>query len=892
MQKELYLRRGTAWRAVSHALTSMAVVTVLWISVIEAKAAQTGRDYLLPGEGKGGFISLPASTESGSHSTTKSSGVSYRAFDGSSHQLLENRGKYVNVLIPQAYSAGVFFTDDHIAEMVDRLDMLYVLYTELLQGQPNGDGLLTIAFVPQTCGMGCGRVGARGFEVLSDPRNYEAIIRELDAGRLEPVLLHEMAHNFDIPSTFLHYLPDHPHAWTDMFEFFAPFRYSRVSSHDESPDDLYNSPVSAVWKTYVTEDSANWTNCVINAACGDLGLSANNLWAMLYYRVEALHGIDALLGSFEFLKDYAKTHAPPMTVEAKESVRILSLAEGAGVNIACYMDALKWPIEASLRNELEQKFGSSNEFCADRDGDGFNAVNGDCDDTNALRNIATTEIASNGIDEDCDELVDELHLIEATSGAGDDNFDRVVQTQLPFEVEGSSATIDDRDSFKFPLPATGRTRVTLCARGDFKGWVVATLADGSFLQADNWNSYQPAPGCISNTFDYGTVSNAGLVVIADSALGDYSLSVTPAIELLPDHSAFVQVVSKPSGGVKIQIEDSDELFSKLGADEIEIWISAAGVQLFEPFSTSLSVDLTASTAPALQDGQTYQARIRPRANGLPLAAFSAGHPFLYERGPSQLPTIDHRFSGAWFDPEHSGEGFIVEILDDGRVVVYWFTYQQDGSQRWMIGIGEIADNRIVINDLMDAHGGRFGEDFNPDDVVLKTIGSMTLNFLDCSTALVSYSVDNNGAHQNTSRLTRIYGHNCEGGDEEQDSGINGSWFDPSHSGEGFVVEQINSDEAVVFWFTYDDTGEQSWMFNVGSIEDGAIHVSDLLQPKGGHFGRSFDPDTVTHYQWGELNLDLDCSGGIASYTTTTEGYSSGSQSLVRLTRLAGSACTD
>ena len=29
-------------------------------------------------------------------------------------------------------------------------------------------------------------------------------------------------------------------------------------------------------------------------------------------------------------------------------------------------------------------------------------------------------------------------------------------------------------------------------------------------------------------------------------------------------------------------------------------------------------------------------------------------------------------SGSWYDPDHNGEGYVLEVLADGRVVVYWF----------------------------------------------------------------------------------------------------------------------------------------------------------------------------------------------------------------------------
>ena len=51
-------------------------------------------------------------------------------------------------------------------------------------------------------------------------------------------------------------------------------------------------------------------------------------------------------------------------------------------------------------------------------------------------------------------------------------------------------------------------------------------------------------------------------------------------------------------------------------------------------------------------------------------------------------------------------------------------------------------------------------------------------------------------------------------------------------------------------------------------------------------------DGVIYDEWGELTLELDCAGGSARYTVNIEGYSSGSQSLVPLTQLANSGCSD
>ena len=375
------------------------------------------RDYILPAETSGGLVlptrsTLQSSTPKASKTTAA---VSYRTFAGHSFELVEHRGLRVAVLLPATEPEGVYFTADHIEELLEQLDLLYSLYGEVTGAEPGGHGLLNIAFVPETCAPGCALLGSRGIEVLADEASYAAIIQELDAGQLAPLLLHEMAHNFDVLPGYLHYLPDHAHAWTDMFQYFVPYRYARMPDRDEGPEELFDSPVGALWKEYVRDSTATWAQCVAAAACPEL--PANGLWAMMYYRILDVYGSDALLNSFAFLADYARTHAPPATAGAKEDLRILSLGVGAGANIACAMDTLRWPLGSAVRSELQKRFGTQNPFCADSDGDGFNAFNGDCDDTRSGSHLLAAEIPGNGHDDDCDERVDEMSLAESSSGS-------------------------------------------------------------------------------------------------------------------------------------------------------------------------------------------------------------------------------------------------------------------------------------------------------------------------------------------------------------------------------------------------------------------------------------------------------------------------------------------
>lgn len=102
------------------------------------------------------------------------------------------------------------------------------------------------------------------------------------------------------------------------------------------------------------------------------------------------------------------------------------------------------------------------------------------------------------------------------------------------------------------------------------------------------------------------------------------------------------------------------------------------------------------------------------------------------------------FSGAWYDPERDGEGFVVEVLEDGRGLVYWFTYRPDDSrhQAWMIGDGEFSGQTLQIDNLIRPTGGRWGDNFDAGAVDLNHWGTLTLEFFDNGSGHVSWnSVD-------------------------------------------------------------------------------------------------------------------------------------------------------
>jgi len=120
-------------------------------------------------------------------------------------------------------------------------------------------------------------------------------------------------------------------------------------------------------------------------------------------------------------------------------------------------------------------------------------------------------------------------------------------------------------------------------------------------------------------------------------------------------------------------------------------------------------------------------------------------------------------SGAWFNPARDGEGFIIERIDQTRVLGYWFTYDTDGHQMWMLGIGELDGDGLQVHIPMErASGGRFGDAFDPEKVTLENWGDLSFLFGACDEASYSWEAPppfGSGGDQLT-RLTELKSLSC------------------------------------------------------------------------------------------------------------------------------------
>ena len=262
-----------------------------------------------------------------------------------------------------------------------------------------------------------------------------------------------------------------------------------------------------------------------------------------------------------------------------------------------------------------------------------------------------------------------------------------------------------------------------------------------------------------------------------------------------------------------------------------------------------------------------------------------------------IPKLHASFerSGSWFDPANDGEGFIIQYLNDDQAVIFWFTYDAEGAQRWFTGLGNQQGNALQFEELLITEGGVFGEAFDPAAIVRSPAGELSIIFSgegENETGIARYVVDGVEGQQDLIRATRTI-ETMAGGDSRVPR-KSGSWFDVSRDGEGFVIEILPDGRPLAYWFTYDLAGRQAWMVGIGqgSLAQGSM-MFDLQQPVGGRFGPDFNPADVVREDAGEVRLSLACEGGFARFSVTdTVDFSDLELDLSQLIGVGPNVCDD
>ena len=109
----------------------------------------------------------------------------------------------------------------------------------------------------------------------------------------------------------------------------------------------------------------------------------------------------------------------------------------------------------------------------------------------------------------------------------------------------------------------------------------------------------------------------------------------------------------------------------------------------------------------------------------------------------QAVDINSGMDGAWFDPNTSGQGFLIDAYPNPEggnfIFVAWFTYGQETASglRWLTAQGGFEGSTAEI-DVWETTGGSFDD---PQPIKNRLAGAMNIDFTDCSNALLTYVLD-------------------------------------------------------------------------------------------------------------------------------------------------------
>jgi len=249
-------------------------------------------------------------------------------------------------------------------------------------------------------------------------------------------------------------------------------------------------------------------------------------------------------------------------------------------------------------------------------------------------------------------------------------------------------------------------------------------------------------------------------------------------------------------------------------------------------------------------------------------------------------SINSGLTGAWYNPETSGQGQLIDLDPESQYMfLAWFTFTDGVSpnpneQHWFTAQGNYNGNTAQLV-LYETLGGQFDA---PQEVSTDPVGEVVLSFTDCETGQMDYTIETL-ALQGSIPLQRAIpgsGNSCEDIEASAfaiesidiNAGMDGAWYDPTAPGQGFLFDAyqntVGGNLIFVAWFTYgDDTvSGQRWLTAQGNII-GPVADIDISETTGGSFD---DPKAINTDKVGTMSIDFrDCSNAKLDYSLTDDG---------------------
>jgi hypothetical protein len=114
-----------------------------------------------------------------------------------------------------------------------------------------------------------------------------------------------------------------------------------------------------------------------------------------------------------------------------------------------------------------------------------------------------------------------------------------------------------------------------------------------------------------------------------------------------------------------------------------------------------------------------------------------------------------RWSGAWYEADKPGRGLFLQVQDDGRAFLVWFSFRPDGEPAWIIGEGHAEGGDLVFPSMTRPIGTHYGNAFNAANVRLEAWGSVRLSGNGCGSIAVGHVSSQPGYGSGNIAMTRL-----------------------------------------------------------------------------------------------------------------------------------------
>ena len=286
--------------------------------------------------------------------------VEYQAFDDKRYQRQAWIGERIALLVPAGERDECVMT-----HLVSVLDQAYTYYQKVTGQEPKSnkslEGRPTIAVVEQTCGAGCGYLGASGIELMPD--FFEVLYRGVaESGRFDQVVFYELGRNFWFYSDQIEFTgTDNTGSVTTGYAVLMRFMSMKAVSAKGGPFNgrpfkEFRREVEDLLDRYLADPNANFDNTlrVGKAPANPMNLGATDLFASIIFRLARVHG-DGLIE--RLWREVGKRPKATSTEQAIDNL-VLAASAAARVNLGrVFGKRWRFPISTQAYSELLQRFG-------------------------------------------------------------------------------------------------------------------------------------------------------------------------------------------------------------------------------------------------------------------------------------------------------------------------------------------------------------------------------------------------------------------------------------------------------------------------------------------------------------------------------------------------------